>query len=249
MDSLRQHLVRRRGDRNTAPSNLRIPANHVVIRPGLVEEAVHKIDYQGDIDLSELRFVALEDSESYNIDSFVDIVVYQVPAHCNSHTCDLSEYGVGILDRYNGSDYLRLCDLNGRLQLDHDKFRGHHVELSVPRKGPMPLDRVMEDASYILASQRDQTYNVMVANCNKEGREIAVTGQVIFESFGKTLYAQDDVSGMHLLMMGIAICLFFTICTFRIHMGTRADYTHSTLIPIFHDAGGIIVEEEHVLEN
>jgi hypothetical protein len=244
MTYLRNRLAGRgRGLNNNAedkPTNSsngndnRRPDKAVLIHPGSVEEAVHRINHQGGINLSELRFVGGEWS-TRGIDSVVDIAIFQVPEHCNSHTCNLSEYGVGTMERYNGVEYLRLCNSDGRLQIQKDRFRGHHFETSVPWKGEMPQDRILDGAE-IIVSEKDRTYEVMLANCNMRGRDISVMGQVVFESFRKSsaLHAQDDVSGLHLLMTGVAVFLLFTVCSFRIHMGTRADYSYSRLLPIFH---------------
>lgn len=227
-------------DQHAVPSK-----NNIVIHPGLVEEAVHRIDYQGGIDLSELRF-SVDESLSSTNDSALDIAIFQVPTHCNSQKCDLSQYGVGSLESYNGAEYLSLCGNDGRLQINADTFRGHHMELPVPGKGDMPLDRIMDGAK-IIASEKDRVYEVMLANCNRGGRAVTLEGQVVFESFGKSaLHAQDDVSGLHLILMAAAVFLLFTICSFRIHMGTRADYAYSRLLPIF-DASRGASDVEHVV--
>jgi hypothetical protein len=219
----------------------RYPDKAVLIHPGLVEEAVHRIGHRGGIDLSELRFEA-GDSSADGIDFVVDIAIFQVPAHCNSRTCNLSEYGVGTLERYNGVEYLSLCSNDGRLQIRKDRFKGHHFEISVPGQGAIPQDRIVDGAE-IMVSDKDRTYEVMLANCNKRGRDVSVSGKVAFDSFAysSALHAQDDVSGIHLLVMGVAVFLLFTVCSFRIHMGTAADYTYSRLLPIFHTPEGTIV--------
>ncbi|KAG7372098.1 hypothetical protein IV203_018241 [Nitzschia inconspicua] len=206
------------------------PEKNLIIHPGLVEEAVHRIVYQGEIDLSELRFQVGETSGK---DSVLDIAIFPIPAHCNSQTCDLSQYGVGTVTQYNGVGYLSLCGNDGRLQIHHDVFRGHHLELPIPGQGDIPHDRIF-DGKEILVFEKDMTYEVMLANCNKGGRDISLSGQVVFESFGRSsLHAQDDVLEVHLLLMGAAVFLFFSVCFIRVHMGTRADYTYSRLLPIF----------------
>lgn len=249
MDYFRNRLTSRGANDDSREESTRNPRPEragVIIHPGLVEEAVHRIDHQGGIDLSELRFGVGESSSSISAgkDSVLDIAIFQVPAHCNSQACDLSQYGVGLLERYNGMEYLSLCGNDGRLQIQRDVFRGHHMEIPVPREGDLPQDRIFDGAEIIVA-ERDRTYEVMLANCNKAGRDISLSGQVVFESFGRasSLGAQDDVSGFHLLLVGVAVFVLFTLCSFRIHMGTRADYTYSRLIPIFHQTEGTIIEE------
>ncbi|KAL3922401.1 MAG: hypothetical protein SGILL_002224 [Bacillariaceae sp.] len=73
-----------------------------------------------------------------------------------------------------------------------------------------------------------------------------MSGQVIFQSFGRN-YSDDDAAiGMHLLTIGVAICLFFSLCNLRINMGTRAEYTGTRLLPLFHD-GAIAYERYRVV--
>ena len=94
------------------------------------------------------------------------------------------------------------------------------------------------------ASPRSCPHEVMIANCNKQGKQVNMAGQVIFQSFGR--HSSDDVDaavGVHLLMIGIAICLFFSICNLRISMGTRAEYTGTRLLPLFRD--GAVAHEEY----
>jgi hypothetical protein len=246
MDYLRQQLSGRVDDSTSNHNNVPI-GRAVTIHPGQVEEAVHIIDYQGAIDLSRLHFSVGDESVQadgqHGIDTFLDIAVFQVSSHCSSKSCDLSEYGIGKLEHFNDASYLSLCNNDGRLQIDRERFRGHHTELLVPSLGPMPQDHII-DGGEILVSERDRTYEVMIANCNKQGKQVFMAGQVIFQSFGR--HSSDDLDpavGMHLLMIGVAICLFFSICNLRIHMGTRAQYNGPRLLPLFRD--GAISHEQY----
>ena len=200
MDYVRQQLSGNGGPNGT---NNKIPIGRPVpIHAGQVEEAVHRIDNMGAIDLSRLRFSVADDA--IGIDSVLDVAIFQVPAHCNSQLCDLSEHGIGKLEHFDGASYLSLCNNDGRLQIDRERFRGHHSELAIPGDGPMIEDRIV-DGGEIVVSERDRTYEVMIANCNKQGKQVNMAGQVIFQSFGR--HSADDVDaavGMHLLMIGIA---------------------------------------------
>ena len=72
-----------------------------------MEEAVHYMQFTGEIDLSELVFSA--EGPSNGVQSFVDVAVFEVPSQCTSHNCDLSQFGVGALTHFNGVTFLNLC--------------------------------------------------------------------------------------------------------------------------------------------
>ena len=83
------------------------------IPAGQVKEDVHYMESRGSIDLSSLRFHAddypqgahsgifgfdlqsnktnEEHTEHKNVESFLDIAVFEVPEHCTSRNCDLSK--------------------------------------------------------------------------------------------------------------------------------------------------------------
>jgi len=193
------------------------------IHPGQVEEAVHWIQYSGEINLSELRFVAGEKS-NHNVDSFVDLAVFEVPMDCQgSQSCDLSKYGIGTLEHFGGFAFLNMCE-DGRLKIDKELFRGHHEELYVPSDGLIEEDRVPNPEILIAATGRN--YEVMVANCNKMGRDVTLMGQVVFDSFRED--SQNMVAPeMKLILFALFTCLFFTFCSVRINMGTRSDYIYN----------------------
>lgn len=84
----------------------------IMVSAGEVKEEVHYLESRGDIDLSSLRFYAEEnkptnqqginsngesdkndDNDVGGVESFLDIVVFQVPEHCTSRNCDLSKVG------------------------------------------------------------------------------------------------------------------------------------------------------------
>jgi hypothetical protein len=231
----------------------------VQILPGQVEEAVHKLQHPGGINLSELRFHVLQvddeeddeasvydrnhhhdnqqeeydDTDTTSTITYIDIAIFEVPNDCNSQKCDLTEYGVGILEHYDGIRFLNLCSTEGRLKINTDKFIGHHIELPVPTKGPMLTDRVNKEDSEIYIADSGRTFEVMISNCNKQlGRQIDLYGQVIFDSIRSAKSQEDNLgisSEIHLILFGLSICLFFTFCTIRINMGTRAQYTYDRL--------------------
>ena len=166
--------------------------------------------------------------------TYIDIAIFEVPNDCNSQKCDLTEYGVGILEHYDGIRFLNFCSPEGRLNINKDKFIGHHVELPVPTNGPMITDHVNLDDSEIYIANAGRTFEVMIANCNKQqGREINLYGQVVFDSIGLASNSEQDAAivttEIHLMLFALAICVLFTLCSIRVNMGTRAQYTYDRL--------------------
>ena len=159
------------------------------ISPGDVEEAVHYMKYTGEIDLSELRFVAdhsshqskeeeEEEEAAGGVQSFLDIAIFEVPEYCTSQNCDLSRFGVGEFTEINGMPFLGLCK-NGRLIIDDNIFRGKHSQLMVPSQGSMPSHIKSGSATFKVPSP-NRSYDVMIANCNDHGRHVHLTGGVVF---------------------------------------------------------------------
>ena len=105
MNYLRSKLPR--GKASGGSSGPALGGPHLTINPGSVEEAVHYMQFTGEIDLSELVFSA--EGPSNGVQSFVDVAVFEVPSQCTSHNCDLSQFGVGALTHFNGVTFLNLC--------------------------------------------------------------------------------------------------------------------------------------------
>ena len=90
--------------------------------------------------------------------------------------------------------------------------------------------------SQILALPSEETkFELLVANCDHQaygqGRTVEMTGQVVFEAdnplFGDGHTSQatlDIVSQVKLIAFGVLVCLFFSVFSFRVRSGTRADY-------------------------
>jgi hypothetical protein len=193
---------------------------HLTISPGDVEEAVHYMQFTGDIDLSELVFTA--ESSGTGIESFLDIAAFEVPPHCSSHNCDLSQYGVGAQTHFNGVTFLGLCQ-SGRLVIDTNIFQGHHIQLMVPSDGPMP-SHIKSNGTFKVPVQ-NRNYNVMLANCNDQGRSVSVTGQVVFD-FDENLTPITPKTLTVLTSVALAICLLFSALSIKIDRGTRADWEY-----------------------
>jgi hypothetical protein len=200
--------------------------SEVVIKPGQVEEAVHSMQFNGAINLSELQFHVEYSvgTNAHDVESFLDIVIFEVPALCTSRTCDLSLYGVGEMEHFTGMDFLSLCK-DGRLLLDMDLFEGHHTSLMVPSEGDMPTH--VKNGSFTIPVE-NRNYEVMIANCNDNGRKVTISGQIVFDvgddTFGLSLFSE-----VKLTLVALGICLVFSIFSIRIRRETLADYNYNFL--------------------
>ena len=176
------------------------------------------------------------------IDSYIDIVVFEVPKHCSSsQACDLSKYGIGRIEEnfVNGMEYLSLCDdITGRLYIEKQKFRGYKTQLYIPPAGLLMKDRILDlNAAQIpvYPSNDESKLEIIIANCDKHaygyGRNVELTGQVVFDAdnpfFGDGHTSQsplDTISQIKLITFGLSICIFFSLFSFRVRTGTRAEY-------------------------
>jgi hypothetical protein len=258
MDFLRNRLwTGRPGGRNGPsfhPNGVTIDIN-----PGQVEEAVHSMPFIGAIDLSGLSFYAYpredydgdvdevlrsksvrqsssmqnkssnETSQSLEMDSIIDIAVFEVlNDHCTSQKCDISKYGVGNLEHYDGMEYVSLCQ-DGRLRIENNVFTGIHIEVRIPSQGGVPDQQISQEDGMMSVPERDHTYEVIIANCNKYGRKVLLTGQVLLvvdESFDSQ-DSQDFIPETNLILFGLAICLILSFLNIRIRFGARSEYIDS----------------------
>jgi hypothetical protein len=199
------------------------PDQHeITLNPGDVHEASHWMPYKGDIDLSELTFHAepvSAENASTSIQSFLDIAVFPVQEQCTSETCDISKYGAGKMDHFKNHSFVTLCD-NGRLRIDSDLFQGFHTQLMVPSLGQMPRHLKYKK---VALPQKDQTYEVIFANCNDAGRKVQITGQAVLD-YDENQIDTSFGSVMILTTIAVSICLLFTFLTVRIRRGTQAEY-------------------------
>jgi hypothetical protein len=219
MNFMRNKLRNRGGHRGTGRGGENGP--HLTIPPGDVEEAVHYMQFTGEIDLSELTFTA--ESGGTGIESFLDVVVFEVPPHCTSHNCDLSRYGIGALTHFNGMEFLGLCQA-GRLIIDNNIFQGFHTQLMIPSEGPMPSN-IKKNSGTFKVPVPDKNFNVMLANCNDNGRPVSLTGQVVFD-FEENFTPITPYSLTLLTSVALFVCLCFSCLSIKIDRGTRADWEY-----------------------
>jgi hypothetical protein len=201
----------------------------IVVKSGHVHEAIHYMHFQGEVDMSQLDFFAEpipDDNQANSVQSFLDIAIFEVPEQCTSETCDISKYGVGKRDDFQGSNFVNLCD-KGRLVIDTSTFEGLHTQLIVPLHGPMPKNVKKKKAALL---HKDQTYNILFANCNTEGRNVYISGQVVLD-YNEHPMDLSFQSVMILVTIALSICSLFTVLSVRVHSGTRADYQYERFQP------------------
>lgn len=123
---------------------------------------------------------AAESNETTPTDSVLDIVVFRVAANCRG-ACDWPSLGVGKR-RHDGSlvwccsrEASGLCEQDGRLLIDKEKFKGQRRPIVYPLEGN--FSTTFADGR--LKQTESGTYMVLYANCNTEGREILITGNEI----------------------------------------------------------------------
>lgn len=194
---------------------------HLTITPGDVEEAVHYMKFTGSIDLSELYFTA--ESGGSGIETFLDIAVFEVPPHCTSNNCDLSRYGIGAETHFDGMTFVGMCQA-GRLFIDRNIFEGYHTQLMIPSDGPMPAT-IKKGKAIFKVPVQDRNYNVMLANCNENGRSVSLTGQVVFD-FEENLTPITFHTLTVLTSVALMVCLFFSCLSIKVDRGTRADWEY-----------------------
>ncbi len=216
----------------------------VYINPGQVEEASHYMQFNGAIDLSELTFTAFpypdsDENDDFGVESFLDIAVFPVPEHCTSRTCDLSEFGVGVQTYFNGLTFLNLCQ-GGRLWLNQNKFQGLYATLMVPMEGSMP-EHIKKGK--LLVSEKNQNFEVMIANCNPNGRRVSLSGQVVFEIDDDPLINLSFMSEVKLTLVALAVCMIFSLLSIRVRMGTQADHNYRLANPEEDPADGQQIQQ------
>jgi hypothetical protein len=199
----------------------------LILERGEVHEAFHWMSYKGDIDMSGLTFEAepvTEEKQATSIQSFLDIVVFEVPKICTSESCDVSKYGVGKMDTYKNKAFVNHCE-GGRLSIDSSLFHGFHTQLMVPSIGPMPRHVKQNKVPF---PNKEQTYEVVFANCNDDGRKVLITGQTVID-YDENKTELSFVSVVFLTTVALSICLLFTFLTVRIRRGTLAEYNDQRL--------------------
>ena len=141
-------------------------------------------------------------------DSYIDIAVFEIPVQCSSQiSCDLTNYGIGKIEYFDGIKFLSLCDdATGRLLIDEEKFHGYRTEKHIPPSGILMKDRITDPKASTIPSfpSRDTKYEVLIANCDKHaygtGRNIELSGQVMFDSdpwFGGSGQGSSSLSSHH----------------------------------------------------
>jgi hypothetical protein len=180
----------------------------------------------------------LEDASSNSSEvvadgSTVDVVVFYLPNECSTtrQGCDWTELGVGArLDdgtvRWCCSDeaiQLGLCaggQYANRLMVNATAFTGNHRFINVPSSGPMEPTQIRYGK---MEQHESGQYAVVFANCNPQGRDIAVVGETVWKS--KHGYLPGELFGfMHfymlLLVVYVVLSLWYGI-SMKVHAESR----------------------------
>ena len=156
----------------------------------------------------------------------VDIVIFHLPASCDSYGCDWSTLGVGAPDRAveggvsycctSDASYRGVCGASdvGRLIIT-EKFSGYRRVVSYPRSGEfitsLKQGRFEETES--------GTYILIMANCNDFGRDILALGSMEWRS--EHGYLPGDLVGLMYFYVGLAtVYLVMTLwygCGMRVY--------------------------------
>jgi len=165
--------------------------------PGNVDATTGLMRSPGQIDLSHLKFHAInyEDGATpTDIDhTILDIAIFKVPLACTEHPhCDFSTVGVGKRTETDETASLSLCH-NNRLHIDKRTFQGLHTHVKIPLTGKM--EEQLKD-SILHTPKGGEHYEVFIANCHEQGREIHVDGRVLYEfnSIHKMPYVAPEPS-------------------------------------------------------
>jgi hypothetical protein len=159
------------------------------------------IQAPGSVDLSSWKFsvVSKEDEDFFPEGSRVDVVVFYQPSACSqtSQSCGWASLGVGNSTQTIGINGIqkvtryccnqeaidwKLCDASsyGTLIIDNTKFRGDRRFVEYP---PGQRRFVNETLRYgRLPQTKTGQYEIVVANCNDNGRTIHIEGNSVWSS-------------------------------------------------------------------
>ena len=215
-------------------------SDHILsIHPGTIEEALNFMTKPGKIDFSDLTFYAKphnqeeeheDEAESATSnkqndypDTLLEIAIFPLPPGCKNHNCVLSEVGIGRMEELEGLPYLNPCHKNGALVVDETAFKGQLLQINVPGRGNMKkhLKKKLD------AELGARFYEVLIANCNKQGREVKMEGQIVFEISADdgdsdgfitqlSTSMDDFLPDTHFILVSIATFLFLVCCCFRV---------------------------------
>ena len=146
------------------------------------------------MDFSNLVFEPVSEPFSSNFDETtrftVDLAFFREPDECSkisSHECDWTQVGVGAKD--NAGRLRRCCTEEsyglgtcaegqlGRMILVPDQFDGSHRFIQIPATGNVkyklkyPLLQVQQSGEYVVA----------FSNCNVDGRQVHVSGDIVWK--------------------------------------------------------------------
>ena len=146
------------------------------------EEEIAEADQeQLQLERSQQRYEEIQNEVTY-----IDIAIFPLPNICTMQHCDMSKFGIGVTEAYEGVQFNSLCH-NGRLHIVHDYYNGFTTSLPVPAVGKMPKYIHNEYDKYYYVTQPNTYYGIIIANCANEkyGRDVHINGRLVF-AYGDT---------------------------------------------------------------
>ena len=95
----------------------------------------------------------------------------------------------------------------------------------VPSDGPMP-SHIKRSAGTFQVPVKNRNYDVMIANCNENGRRVMLKGQVVFDFQEKNFTPLTSGSLTILTTVAFAVCLILSLLSIKIERGTRSDWEY-----------------------
>ena len=111
--------------------------------------------------------------------------------------------------------------------IDNNIFQGHHTQLMIPSEGPMP-SHIKHSSGIFKVPVKNRNYDVMIANCNENGRRVQLAGQVVFD-FEDNFAPLTSGSLTILTMIAVAVCLVLSLLSIKIERGTRSDWEYQRI--------------------
>jgi hypothetical protein len=197
--------------------------------PSTVDDKMEKDDWGGGERQRSQR--QLDDmANASHGGSVVDIVLFELPAYCanTKEGCSWPSLGIGT---YAGglawccdaeAVEMGICENStealGRLIVTKN-FTGFHRSVNVPAEGEMT--ETVEDGDFRIVNTGK--WVVALANCNERGRDVVLTGYVVFESEGG--YLPGELFPYMYFSIAItaiyAVLFFWYLCLMRKYASAR----------------------------
>jgi len=167
---------------------------------GSIEAAASFIHYSegfiaspGYVDVGGLTFTTIDDNESKDQSSQLEMVLFNEPKSCAKvgQECDWASLGIGGEDTngdlrwccWEDAIELGLCkgrpEEYGKLIIDQEKFTGQYRSLTIPGSGHQDLQMKFGKMD---VKEPSGKYVLLMSNCNVEGRDLEASGKYVWMS-------------------------------------------------------------------